>query len=225
MSSGLMKGVRLDGGAFRTILAAALVTTSLLALTGCDGGSASTPARSQADAGPAAAGSGAAPKASAQGAYGSGGYAAADDAVDHRRDPVPMLAGAPMWANSKKYSAEESAAYHFKRDGSAFGAATEDDFVAKVHAFVSKPPKDVLTLTRDNGDKLLYDPAGNIFAVVTKDGAPRTMFKPDDGQAYWDKQQQQIADQAKGDGSKESSDGERHYSRRSSRGGEDDSEG
>lgn len=198
-----------------------LAAAGVLALAGCDGGSASTPARDQAGAGPPPA---AASGSAAPAAYAGNGDASATaaDAVDHRRDPVPMLAGAPMWANSKKYSAEESAAYHFKRDGASFGAATEDDYVAKVHAFVAHPPKDVLTLTRDNGDRLLYDPARNIFAVVTKDGAPRTMFKPDQGQAYWD-QQQKIAAEANGDGAGDG--GERHYSRRSSRGGEDDSEG
>ena len=36
----------------------------------------------------------------------------------------------------------------------------------------------------------------NIFAVVTKDGAPRAMFKPQAGKAYWD---QQVARQAEGD--------------------------
>ncbi|MBV9512274.1 MAG: hypothetical protein JO303_18545, partial [Caulobacteraceae bacterium] len=74
----------------------------------------------------------------------------------------------------------------------------------------------------------LYDPAQNIFAVVTKDGAPRTMFKPEQGQAYWARQQQQVADRAKGGGYGGGSygDGERQYSRRGGRGGgEDDSEG
>ena len=69
-----------------------------------------------------------------------------------------------------------------------FGSTTEDDFLTKVHAFIDSPPQGVLTLTRSNGDKLIYDPKGNIFAVADKQGAPRTLFKPKDGQAYWDKQ-------------------------------------
>jgi hypothetical protein len=91
-------------------------------------------------------------------------------------------------------------------------APTLDDFVAKAHAFTSAPPKDALTLTRSNGDKLLYDPARNIFAVVTKDGAPRTMFKPAAGKAYWDQPVQRQADG--GDRSDQNS-GSRSYSRRS----------
>jgi pyocin large subunit-like protein len=193
-----------------------LLGAAALLLAGCDGGSA-TPARDHADAGaPAGMAEGAGAASGGERADASG---AAADQVDHRHDPVTVVDGAPMWANSKKYGAEESAEYHFKRDGADFGAASVADYVAKAHAFVSKPPKDVLTLTRDNGDRLLYDPKRNIFAVVTKDGAPRTMFKPDQGQAYWDQQQQREADRAKGD------DGEKRYTRRSNHRNEDDGEG
>ncbi|HEY5007397.1 MAG TPA: hypothetical protein VII42_05295 [Caulobacteraceae bacterium] len=90
-----------------------------------------------------------------------------------------------------------------------FGAGTLQDFVAKAHAFTTAPPKDALTLTRSNGDKLLYDPAHNIFAVVTKDGAPRTMFKPAAGRAYWDQQVQRQADGG------DQNNGSRSFSRRS----------
>ena len=43
------------------------------------------------------------------------------------------------------------------------------------------------------GDILYYDPKGNVFAVSNKEGAPRTMFKPDDGMAYWEKQKDREA--------------------------------
>ncbi len=65
--------------------------------------------------------------------------------------------------------------------------------MAKAHAFVDAPPKGVLTLTRANGDRLMYDPKGNVFAVADKDGAPRTLFKPRDGHAYWEQQKQAVA--------------------------------
>ena len=93
-----------------------------------------------------------------------------------------------MWAPSKRFSAEEGAQRQFERDGAAFDTKTVDQFVKKAHAFVGHPPKGTLTLTRKNGDILFYDPKDNIFAVSSKDGAPRAMFKPDDGIAYWEKQ-------------------------------------
>jgi pyocin large subunit-like protein len=98
-----------------------------------------------------------------------------------------------MWAANKKHTAQENADYHFKRDGEAVGATSEEDFLAKVHAFVDHPPKGTETLTRSNGDKLMYDPQANLFAVVDKDGAPRTLFKPRDGAAYWSQQKDSVA--------------------------------
>jgi pyocin large subunit-like protein len=93
-----------------------------------------------------------------------------------------------MWAPSKAKSAEEGAEKSFERNGEAFGAKDVDQFIRKAHDFVGHPPKGTQTLTRKNGDTLYYDPKDNIFAVASKEGAPRTMFKPDDGEAYWEKQ-------------------------------------
>ncbi len=203
-----------------------------LALSACDGGPATKPARDQASASaPAGSGYGGGDQTRvASNGYGSGGsdrasgggYGSGDsyDGVDHRKDPVALFHGKPRWASSRKYAADESAEYHFKRDGADFDAKSVDDFVQKAHAFVDRPPKDVLILTRDNGDKLMYDAHGNVFAVVTKDGAPRTMFKPRDGQAYWDQQKQKIDEQ-----SKRAENGEGSYHRRSYSRDDDNSDG
>ncbi len=107
---------------------------------------------------------------------------------DPRDAPVKLVSGKPYWAANRTRSAEENAQRSFERNGQTFGARNADDYVAKVHAFVSDPPKGSETLKRSNGDLLIYDPKGNTFAVVSREGAPRTMFKPDEGAAYWDEQ-------------------------------------
>ena len=128
--------------------------------------------------------------------------------VDHRKDQVAKADdGRPMWATSKAKSADEGAERAFARNGEAFGAKTLDQYVQKAHAFVGHPPKGTLTLTRKNGDTLYYDPKGNIFAVANKEGAPRTMFKPDDGMAYWEKQKD-LAERRSARRSKSSADDE-----------------
>ena len=114
--------------------------------------------------------------------------ATAEDRVDHRKDPVRKLDGKPLWAASRSRSAEESAQNAFDRNGEAFGARDLEDYVRKARAFVERPPKGVETLTRANGDTLYYDAKANVFAVADKAGAPRTMFKPDEGAAYWQEQ-------------------------------------
>ena len=124
----------------------------------------------------------------------TGSPASADSAVDHRKDAVAVADdGKPVWAPSRKSSAEEGAQRAFERNGEAFGADNINQFVSKAHAFVGHPPKGTETLVRRNGDTLFYNPKANIFAVANKDGAPRTMFKPDDGPAYWQKQKDREA--------------------------------
>ncbi|MDO8295738.1 MAG: hypothetical protein Q7T19_04770 [Caulobacter sp.] len=108
-------------------------------------------------------------------------------AAEARAAPVRRVDGKPMWSASRRFTADQNAERNFRRNGAAFGAATLDAYVAKAHAFIARPPRGAQTLTRRNGDTLIYDPAGNVFAVATRDGAPRTMFKPDDGPEYWER--------------------------------------
>jgi len=118
--------------------------------------------------------------------------------TDPRDTPAPLVDGKPMWSSNAKHTAQENAAYHFERDGAEFGAKFVDDFARTAHDFIASPPKGVLTLTRANGDRLIYDPEGNVFAVSTKEGAPRTLFKPDNGMAYWEEQKAKESKQASG---------------------------
>ncbi|MDP1630847.1 MAG: hypothetical protein Q8L66_05445 [Caulobacter sp.] len=108
-------------------------------------------------------------------------------ADDPRAAPTPRLNGRPLWSANSRFTAQENAQRSFERNGAAFGAKTMDAYVARAHAFVAQPPKGAQVITRANGDRLIYDPAGNVFAVATRKGAPRTMFRPDEGAAYWDK--------------------------------------
>jgi pyocin large subunit-like protein len=177
-------------------LAASAAVLCVLSLAACDGAPSAKPARAHAggasdrrlaDSAPAG------DEVRGPARYSDAVYApstrtstARDDGA--RSEDTPLFHGKPMWAANKKHSAQENADYHFKRDGDAVGATSEDDFLTKVHAFVDSPPKGTESLTRSNGDKLMYDPKANLFAVVDKDGAPRTLFKPRDGAAYWSQQ-------------------------------------
>jgi len=182
-------------GSGKVGLFAAISGAAVLVLAGCDRGPASIPARDH-GTGAAAAQAGGSDRADAD-------LRVATTRDDPRTAPVPLVHGKPMWAANRRHTAEENARYQFARDGADFGARDVDDYVAKAHAFVDSPPHGVQTLTRNNGDRLLYDPKANVFAVVSRDGAPRTMFKPRDGAAYWQEQKQRLADDASG--------GDRHY--------------
>ena len=169
-----MKGIFLIGAA-----------ATALALASCDAG---PPAVSKAPQAGAQAAQGAAPGGT-QAAAQAGASGTQVASADPRDAPVPLATdGKPMWAANRKHSAEENADYQFNKNGKDFGATSEAQYVAKVHAFVDAPPAGVKRIARSNGDALLYDAKSNTFAVVTKAGAPRTMFKPRDGSAYWDQQ-------------------------------------
>jgi pyocin large subunit-like protein len=176
-------------GGYKTALTLALGISAAALIAGCDNGPSAVRAKASADQASAPASGGSDYRSS----YASrGGASDAAPGVDHRKDEVKLVEGKPVWSASKRFSAEENAQRSFERNGDAFGARSIDQFIKKAHAFVDHPPAGTQTLTRPNGDTLFYDPKGNVFAVANKAGAPRTMFKPDDGQAYWDKQKDQV---------------------------------
>jgi pyocin large subunit-like protein len=162
------------------LFAAATAVAALFALTACDGGPASKPSRDQAEAG------------TGSGSPADTGVETASSAIDGeapktdpRTQPAKMLDGAPIWAANRRLTAEEAAQRQFTRNGADFGAKSVEDYARKARAFVAKPPSGAETITRRNGDRLIYDEKSNVFAVATKDGVPRTMFKPEEGPSYW----------------------------------------
>ncbi|MGZ3274290.1 MAG: hypothetical protein ACXU82_14090 [Caulobacteraceae bacterium] len=198
-------------------LAASAAVFCVLSLAACDGAPSANPARAHAGDGADRRLADTAPAGDdvrGPARYSNAAYTASASRRDDgtREADTPLFHGKPMWAANKKHTAQENADYHFKRDGEAVGATSEDDFLTKVHAFVDSPPKTVETLTRSNGDKLMYDSKANLFAVVDKDGAPRTLFKPRDGAAYWAQQKDSVA---KGDDDYRSGAGSRRSARRS----------
>lgn len=194
--------------------AAGAAALCVLALAACDGAPSANPARAHADSGGRrladATPDGTNERAPAR--YSSAVYTTSNASRDTAAD-TSLFHGKPIWAANKNHTAQENADYHFKRDGDAVGAASEEDFLTKVHAFVDHPPEGTETLTRSNGDKLMYDAKANLFAVVDKDGAPRTLFKPRDGATYWRQQKDSLAS---GDDNRSTSRSSRRSARRSS---------
>ncbi|MDQ2861023.1 MAG: hypothetical protein M3T55_09935 [Pseudomonadota bacterium] len=137
------------------------------------------------------------PSAAPQASTGTPGAVSQASFGDPRDAPVPLVGGKPMWAANRTHTAEQNAQFQFTKNGGDFGAVSEADYVTKVHAFIDRPPGDAQTLDRANGDKLIYDAKVNTFAVVSKAGAPRTMFKPRAGAAYWTQQRDRESQRSK----------------------------
>lgn len=98
----------------------------------------------------------------------------------------------PAVTANRRETVSAKVARLYNRNGAAFGARSPEDYLAKLEAFTRSPPRDVETAKRPNGDTLIYQASTNTFAVVARDGTPRTMFKPDDGAAYWAEQKERA---------------------------------
>jgi hypothetical protein len=98
-------------------------------------------------------------------------------------------AAGPLWSPGADHDARENAAHHWQKHGSEFSELhSERDYTNAAHDFVNHPPPGAETKRDSRGDTLIYDPESNTFAVQAPDGAPRTMFRPHNGRAYWDRQ-------------------------------------
>ncbi|MFM0434368.1 hypothetical protein PQQ75_35570 [Paraburkholderia aspalathi] len=97
--------------------------------------------------------------------------------------------GSSFWSSTGSSTAVENAYGHWDKHMSEFPEYQNSvQYVQGAQDFVSDPPAGTLTKTHPNGDTLLYDPSTNTFAVRTVNGAPRTMFRPQGGMSYWNKQ-------------------------------------
>ena len=80
----------------------------------------------------------------------------------------------------------------YERNGADFGSRSPEDFLTKVKAFTESPPAGAETVKRPNADTLYYQASTDTFAVVSRDGTPRTMFNPDDGPICWAQQKERA---------------------------------
>ncbi|MNU38955.1 hypothetical protein D3C71_276390 [compost metagenome] len=144
---------------------------SALVLAACDSGGSAVETRDRAAAEPVALISAAASES---------------EAVEAAPEAKP-----PVTANRRE-TADAKVQRLYERNGAAFGAKSADEYLSKVRAFTEATPKGTETVKRPNGDTLYYQAATNTFAVVDRNGVPRTMFKPDDGPAYWAQQKERA---------------------------------
>lgn len=148
----------------------ATAALTALVLAACDSGGSAVETRERATTEPVALISAAAP--------------------DSEMETVPE-AKPPVTVNRRE-TADAKIQRLYERNGGSFGAKSADDYLQKVRAFTEATPKGTETVKRPNGDTLYYQVSTNTFAVTDRNGVPRTMFKPDDGPAYWAQQKERA---------------------------------
>lgn len=109
------------------------------------------------------------------------------EATEATADTAP-----PVLTANRRETVDAKVARLFERNGADFGARTAEDYLVRVRTFTTRPPADTERVERPNGDVLLYQASTNTFAVVSRDGVPKTMFKPRNGAAYWAEQKERA---------------------------------
>lgn len=148
----------------------ALIGTAALGLSACDNGPSAVETRERA------------------GGVAEGTLALATGATPAEAATVTPVAEKTVLTANRRETVDAKIARLYERNGSDFGARSPEDFLVKVQTFTTSPPAGTEMVKRPNGDTLYYQSATNTFAVVSRDGVPRTMFKPDDGPTYWAEQ-------------------------------------
>ncbi|HCR4097120.1 TPA: hypothetical protein U2I30_002624 [Providencia rettgeri] len=99
------------------------------------------------------------------------------------------LKDSQIWTDTKKTDPVSNAYGHWDKHKSEFPEfQNSKQYVDATHNFVNLPPKGTLIKERPNGDTMYYNQSTNTFAVKNADGTPKTMFRPQNGIEYWEKQ-------------------------------------
>lgn len=78
---------------------------------------------------------------------------------------------------------------HFGRHGPDFGSQTPEEYAQQASSFLEQMVRNgEIKIDPEDGAIRVYDPESNTFAAYNPNGTSRTIFKPDEGQSYWDKQ-------------------------------------
>ena len=150
----------------------AALAAAVLVLAGCDSGGSAVETRDRSTAEPVGL--------------------VSEGARDGVADAAPLEAAKPPVTANRRETADAKVQRLYERNGADFGARSAEDYLQKVQAFTESTPSGTETVKRPNGDTLYYQAATNTFAVVDRNGVPRTMFKPDDGPAYWAQQKERA---------------------------------
>ncbi|KQW86405.1 S-type pyocin family protein [Brevundimonas sp. Root1279] len=154
-----------------TVAALSAMALGAMALTGCGDGGSAVQTRDRTDE-----------AAGAVAAVTGGAAQAAETGRADANTPKPVLTA------NRRETMDDKVIRLFQRNGADFGAETADDYLAQVQAFTQRPPAGTDRVERPNGDVLLYQASTNTFAVVSRQGVAKTMFKPREGAAYWAEQ-------------------------------------
>jgi hypothetical protein len=104
---------------------------------------------------------------------------------------TPPATGPPPSPSRVGWTSRRSLEDHFDKHGAEFGQITIDDYLAAAKALRDAPrSKDVLEIVRADGVITRFDKRTGNFVAFHDDKTIRTLFRPNDGEAYFRRQGQ-----------------------------------
>jgi outer membrane biosynthesis protein TonB len=104
---------------------------------------------------------------------------------------TPPATGPPPSTSRVGFTSRRSLEDHFDKHGAEFGRITIDEYLAAAKALRDAPlSKDVLEIVRADGVITRFDKRTGNFTAFHDDKTIRTLFRPNDGEAYFRRQGQ-----------------------------------
>ncbi|WP_174406742.1 hypothetical protein [Desulfovibrio subterraneus] len=104
-----------------------------------------------------------------------------DDLLGAANDVEKLLKKPNLWSATSRKTAIENALGHWEKHKGEFPELSDaKSYIEKVHLFVSNAPAGALVKKDVKGNTSMYHESSNPFVVISKDGSPRTMFRPID---------------------------------------------
>lgn len=101
----------------------------------------------------------------------------------------PAAPPAAVQAGGPAFRSERSLEQHFEKHGHEFGAATAAEYLELAQRLRDRPlGSTVLEATRRDGVTTRFDRESGAFVAFNSDRTIRTLFVPNDGEAYFRRQ-------------------------------------
>ena len=118
-----------------------------------------------------------------------GGPAVAGDEPHAVAEVEPVRAEAEPRHPGIGFRTRERLAEHFRKHGREFRAQSAEEYLRLAQTLRDRPRgPDVLEFVRNDAVTCKFDRASGAFVAYNSDGTLRTFFRPNDGEAYFERQ-------------------------------------
>ena len=109
--------------------------------------------------------------------------------------PAPTVGSVPATRVDAGFRSRQRLADHYAKHGSEFGRISREEYLHLAQTLRDAPVGgDVLEIRRGDGTVSRFDRKSGAFIAFDADGTIRTFFRPNDGEAYFQRQARRRGD-------------------------------